>query len=224
MLALNPALKGREVFVSKGPTVDPHVLLTQVRQGQAESLGPLLQLYRNYLALLARTQIDAHLQGRVDPSDVVQETYLEAYRGFDKFRGQTEHELMAWLRQILVNNLASLVEKNMVAHKRDVRREVSLSRRIHDLESSSMAFDRALVANWSNAEEQAGRREMCAILADQLAQLPDDYRQVIELRNLQSLPFEEVARRMNRKAGAVRMLWLRALERLKTLLQDEGII
>ena len=68
-----------------------------------------MESFRNYLRLLARTGVDASLQGKADPSDVVQEVLLKAHQGFDQFRGQTEAELAGWLRQILANTLADLV-------------------------------------------------------------------------------------------------------------------
>src|SRR5207237_3570973 len=101
---------------------DPTELLAKARQGNGESLGSLLELYRNYLYLLARTQIDLHLQARCNPSDVVQETFLHACRHFKQFRGTSEKELLRWLRTILVNNLARIVEQQVLAKKRSVRR------------------------------------------------------------------------------------------------------
>src|SRR6516162_5416091 len=105
---------------------DPERLLAEARQGRGESLGRLLELYRNYLALLARTQIDLHVQGRVDASDLVQETFLDACRDFGQFRGTSEIEWVAWLRKVLIYNLARVVQKQLLAQKRNARREVSL--------------------------------------------------------------------------------------------------
>jgi RNA polymerase sigma-70 factor (ECF subfamily) len=201
----------------------PEQLLARARRERGEHLGTLLDLYRNYLHLLARTQIDLHLQGRIDPSDLVQETMLEAYRDFGQFRGGTEAELLAWLRRILVHNLARVVEKHVKARKRDARREVPLHRLVAEMEQSSERVDAALVSQTSSPSAQA-RREQAAVLADQLARLKPAYRDVIVLRNLEGLAFEEVARRMGRTAGAVRMLWLRALDRLKQLLAEQGLI
>ena len=115
-------------MVKSSERPDPERLMADARLGKSERLGELLELYRNYLRLLARTQIDLHLQGRVNPSDLVQETFLEAYRDFVQFRGKTEKEWLAWLRRILVHNLARLVEQQVKALKRDARREVSLHR------------------------------------------------------------------------------------------------
>jgi len=201
----------------------PEQLLKRARNDRGEDLGRLLDLYRNYLHLLARTQIDLHLKRRLDPSDLVQETMLEAYRDFGQFRGGTEAELMAWLRRILVHNLARVSEKHHTK-KRDARRDVPLHRRLADLEYSSQQVDAALVSQATSAAARAQRREQAAVLADTLARLKPEHRDVIVLRNLEGLSFEEVARRLGRSAGAVRMLWLRALDRLKQLLEQEDLI
>jgi RNA polymerase sigma-70 factor (ECF subfamily) len=199
-------------------------LLAAARQGKHECLGRLLELYRNYLYVLARTQIDLHLQAQVSPSDLVQEAFLDAHRDFHQFRGGTEAELLGWLRRILVHNLARLVERQVLAQKRNVRREVSLEQRLKALHKSTAKVEAALLCHGSSPSVQAQRRELAAILADQLAELPADYRDVIVLRNLEGLAFAEVARRMGRTAGAVRVLWLRALDRLRALLKKEDLI
>jgi RNA polymerase sigma-70 factor (ECF subfamily) len=200
---------------------DPEQLLSEARAGQADGLGRLLELYRNYLLLVARTQIDLHLRGQFNPSDVVQETFLDACRDFPGFRGSTEPELLAWLRRILVRNLGRLVERQLRTRKRDARREVSLDRRLDDLGGSADRVDAALAGGVASPSAQARRREAAALLADQLARLPEDYREVIILRNLEGLAFEEVARRMGRSPGAARVLWMRALDRLRGLLREE---
>lgn len=202
----------------------PERLLAEARQGHGGALGSLLELYTNYLRLLARTQIDLHLRARANPSDLVQETFLEAFRDFGQFRGDTEAEFLAWLRRILVRNLARLVERHVKAGKRSVRREVPLDRRLKELEQSADRIDAALVNHGSSPNCQAQRRELAAVLADQLARLSEADREVIVLRNLEGLPFEEVARRLGRTPGAVRVLWLRALERLRQLLKQEDLI
>ena len=203
---------------------DPTELLAKARQGNGESLGALLELYRNYLYLLARTQIDLHLQARANPSDLVQETFLQACSHFQQFRGTSEKELLCWLRRILVNNLARLVEKQILAQKRNVRREVSLDRYRTLLHNSSEHFETALASQLSSPSVQAQRRELASLVADQLARLPAPYRDVILLRNLEGLAFDEVARRMNRTPGAVRVLWLRALDQLRELNVGEDLL
>jgi RNA polymerase sigma-70 factor, ECF subfamily len=204
---------------------EPEQLLRRACQGDKESLGRLLEFYRNYLHLLARTQLDLHLQTRANPSDMVQETFLVAASHFHQFRGDCEGALLGWLRRILIHQVARLVEKQVVAQKRSVRREVSLEplrRKLHD---SSLNFDQALVSQASSPSMQAQRRELSALVADQLARLTPAHRDVIVYRNLEGLAFDEVARRMERSPGAVRVLWLRALEELRELIkqQEKGL-
>jgi RNA polymerase sigma-70 factor (ECF subfamily) len=210
--------------MNRNGRLNPEQLLAAARQGQREPLGALLELYRNYLHLVARTQIDLHLQARLNPSDLVQETFLEAFRDFGQFRGATETELLGWLRRILVHNLARVVEKQLLADKRNARREVSLEQRLRSLEHSTAKVEAALLSQGSSPSAQAQRRELAAVLADQLAKLPANYRDVIVLRNLEGLAFDEVARRMGRTSGAVRVLWMRALNRLRQLLKKEDLI
>ena len=119
---------------------DPEQLLVHARRGDRESLGALLDLYRNYLQLLARTQIDLHLRGRVSPSDLVQEVYLRACDRFDQFRGRSEKEWLGWLRRIVVHTLVHLAEKHRKARRRDLRREVSLEQLFEKVDRSYPAW------------------------------------------------------------------------------------
>lgn len=102
------------------------LVIRQAQGGDEAALEKLLASYRNYLRLLARTGIDASLQGKADPSDLVQETLLKAYRRFAQFRGQTEAELLAWLRQIMVRNLTDLARHYFKTAGRRAARECSL--------------------------------------------------------------------------------------------------
>jgi RNA polymerase sigma-70 factor, ECF subfamily len=206
---------------STSSSTNSQALLSRARHGSKSSLGVLLQQYRNYLVVLASMQIEKRLQPRVSPSDVVQETMLRAHKHFGQFRGTTEQELLAWLRQILVNSLAKFVEQHMLAARRDVRREVSIERIGAALEHSTIQLAALIPAAISSPSMAVQKREEAVVLADRLAQLPDDYREVLVLRNLQSLPFEEVAKRMERSVGATRMLWLRAIEKLRQAYQQE---
>src|SRR5262245_54462986 len=192
-------------------------LLAQAKRGDSEQLGRLLQLYRNYLVILANAQLDARLRRRVSPSDLVQETMLGAWRDFRQFRGGTERELLAWLRRILIHCLHRAYELHWQAGRRTLRREVSLDEAGVSLERSALHLTDVLVDRGPSPSGLARQRERALAVADMLAQLRPDYRDVIVLRNLRGLSFEEIAQRMNRKAGAVRMLWLRAMERFRQL-------
>ena len=191
-------------------------LIEEARQGRPGALAQLLESYRNYLRLLARTGIDDSLQGKADPSDLVQETLGKAYERFAQFRGQTEAELAVWLRQILARNLANLVRRYRMARARQVARDRSLE---EVLDASSAALANLIADHGSSPSRLAQRRELSVVLADALADLSDDHRDVIVLRSLEERDWSEVARRMGRTPGAVRMLWTRALKQLRPLIE-----
>jgi RNA polymerase sigma-70 factor (ECF subfamily) len=198
-----------------GSSSSPEKLLRSVRDGDAGQLGKLLHLYRNYLNLLADSQLDRKLRARVSPSDIVQESMLEALRDFHQFRGESQAELLAWLRRILVHNLARAIEMHVLAEKRDVRRDVSLGQLSASVEHSTMQLYGALIAQGETPSAGAERHERAVILADAMSELTPEYRDVLVLRNLQGLPFKEVAERTQRSVAATKMLWMRAIKRLR---------
>jgi RNA polymerase sigma-70 factor, ECF subfamily len=202
-----------------GPTPDVEHLLSAARQGRPDCLGVLLQRYRNYLLLLAQVQIRRHLKQRVSPSDVVQQTFLRACEHFGQFAGQTEAEWEAWLRSILVSCLVRLVEEHLKAKKRDARRDVSLNHCRRELEQSAADLHAALAGQASSPSLRAERRDQAVWVAEQLARLPADYREVIRLRHLEELSTVEIARLLGRSEAAVRKLWGRGLAAFRQLLQ-----
>src|SRR6476469_3368224 len=175
-------------------------LLAEAKGGGEEQLGKLLTLYRNYLTILATTQLDARLRRRISPSDLVQEAMLGAYRDFTKFRGNSERELLAWLRQILINCLHHAYEAHIQAGRRDIRRDVTLDDMNRALDRSVVRLAHVLADQGPSPSGPARERERAVAIADQLAKLRPDDRDVIVLRNLQGLSFEEIAARMERKA------------------------
>ncbi len=191
-------------------------LLRQARAGDAMALGRLLECYRGYLTLLARLQIGRRLRRKVEGADLVQETFLQAHRGFAEFRGTTEPELAAWLRQILASRLAKLVRHYLGTARRDVRLERELT---DELDQSSVMIEQGLFARQSTPSQQAARREQGVILADALGRLPEAYREVIILSHLERLSFADVAARMGRSVASVKHLWARALVRLRGVLE-----
>src|SRR6516225_2109347 len=106
--------------MSGRPSPDPVQLLQQARAGDSVALGQLLELYRNYLGVLVSVEIGRRLQGKFDVADVIQDTFLEAHRHFGRFRGTTEAELMAWLRQILAGVVANPLRRYYGTRRRDV--------------------------------------------------------------------------------------------------------
>ncbi len=198
---------------------DVPTLLALARAGEPDALGRLLERYRGYLAILARVQIGRRLQRKVEEGDLVQETFLEAHRAFERFRGGSEAELVHWLRQILAARVAMLIRHYFGTQRRNADLERELA---DELDQSSRLLAGALVASGTSPSQGAARREQAVILADALARLSEDYRTVIHLRHLDGLTFPDVARRMGRSVDAVEKRWARALVQLRRLLPPPG--
>ncbi len=179
---------------------DVQALLAAARDGDAAARDRLFARCRTYLGLAARSRVESWLRAKVDASDLVQQTMLEAHRGFAAFRGGTEAEWLAWLRMILDRNAADFVRHYRTAGRAAGREAV--------LDAEPAAADESPSA-------AAVRHEGELQLAEALGSLSEDHRTVIELRNLQRLPFDEVAARMNRSRPAAQMLWMRAMQRLQ---------
>ena len=197
------------------PTED---LLRRARAGDDDARGRLLEAYRSYLALLARVQLGRDLRGKVDPSDLVQEAFLEAHRDFRQFQGQTEAELLAWLRRVLATGLADQVRRYRGTRRRDLRLERQLAA---ELDLSSQTLERGLAALDSSPSARAERREESLRLAEALERLPADYRDVLLLRHFQGLTFPDIARRLGKTLDGVKNVWLRGLARLRRSLEEE---
>lgn len=185
---------------------------------QHDPAGPISEMerFREYLSLLARLQLDPRLQGKVDISGVVQQTLLEAHQAMSGLKEQSEPHQVAWLRQILANNLKDEVRKFATA-ARDVARECSLEAA---LEASSSRLEAWLAADQSSPSEQAMRQEQLLALANALIKLPADQRQAVELHHLQGYPLNDVARQMSRSKGAVAALLFRGVKKLRELMEE----
>jgi RNA polymerase sigma-70 factor (ECF subfamily) len=187
-------------------------LIQLARGGDQAVLGQLLSSYRNYLRLLAKIEIGRRLQGKVDASDVVQETFLEAHRHFPNFQGDVGGQLTQWLRAILAATLANTVRRYLGTQARDLRLERDLAA---ELDQSTCALGQILVDPHSSPSQQVMRGEQSLLVAEAMARLPDDYQTVLVLRHLEGLTFPQVAERMGRTLDSVEKLWLRGLTRLK---------
>jgi RNA polymerase sigma-70 factor (ECF subfamily) len=193
-------------------------LLARAQAGDPSGFGLLLERYRPYLRLLAQVEIGRHLRSKLDSSDLVQETFLEAHRHFDRFEGITEGQLVCWLRQILAGRLAVQLRRYLGTQARDVRLERQLA---ESLDRSSVGLEALPAAPLSTPSQHADRREQKVLLARALERLPEDYRDVIVLRHLEGLTFPEVARRLERSQDSVEKLWLRGLARLRQELGEQ---
>jgi RNA polymerase sigma-70 factor (ECF subfamily) len=175
-----------------------------------------LERYREYLRLLARLHMDPRLRKKLDPSDVVQETLLQAHTKKDQFRGSSEGELTAWLRRILANNLAMALRR-FGRQRRDAALERSLELAV---DASSARLEAWLAQDQSAPDQKAERNEQLLRMAVALAQLPDEQREALELRHLQGRPLADICRHMGRSEASVAGLLRRGLLRLRELLTD----
>lgn len=177
---------------------------------------PPLERYREYLRLLARLQMDPRLRQKLDPSDVAQETLLQAHAKKEQFRGQSEAELTAWLRRILANTLAMSVRR----YGRQ-RRDAALERSLElGIEASSVRLEAWLAIEDPGPSQQAERNELLLRLAAALEQLPQEQREALELRHLQGHSVAEIGQHMGRSEASVAGLLRRGLMRLREILGD----
>jgi RNA polymerase sigma-70 factor (ECF subfamily) len=175
-----------------------------------------VERFRSYLLLLARARLDARLRGKLDASDVVQRTLLEAHHGRGAFRGRTAGEQAAWLRQILARNLANTTRDHR-RDKRDVARERSLEAA---LDESASALGAWLAADQPSPSEQVERHERALLLTDALAELPESQREAVVLRHWEGLPLADIAERLHCTTAAVTGLLQRGLKNLRKNLQN----
>ncbi len=182
--------------------------LAAARAGSPDALGAALESCRAYLLLVAEKEMDPRLKAKGGASDLVQQTFLEAQQAFPRFHGGSEAELLAWLRRLLLNNVATFRRHWEQTAKRRASREVGLG-------GDSTAPGVQPAARTPTPSREVAATERAAAVRAALARLPDDYRTVLTLRYEEDLPFEEVARRMGRTSNAVRKLWARAVERLE---------
>jgi RNA polymerase sigma-70 factor (ECF subfamily) len=190
---------------------DPEIL--RARAGSNEALGVVLADCRNYLLLVANSAIGDCLRAKIGASDVVQETFLEAHRIFDRFEGTTQEDLLRWLTRILENKLGTVVKRYAQTAKRNLSRE----QRVVTQDSSAQGL-MALVDQGESPSAVVNAREEALRLADALALLPDHYRQVIDLRIRQQLTFEAIGEQTLRTPEASRKLLARAIHQLQTLM------
>jgi RNA polymerase sigma-70 factor (ECF subfamily) len=175
-----------------------------------------LERFRKYLRLLAQVQLDSRLRSKLDPSDIVQQTILEAHQARDRCPSQNPAEQAAWLRTILAHNLANAV-RDLGRAKRDVRREQSLEAAIAE---SSARLEAWLAAEQSSPSGQAEKNEQVLRLADALDQLPADQQEAVVLHHLKGQSLSELAAHFGRSPAAVAGLLHRGLKKLQELLRD----
>lgn len=170
-----------------------------------------LERFRPYLDLLARVQLAARLRAKLDPSDVVQQSLVNAIQAIASYRGRSDAEMAAWLRQILAHHLANAV-RDFERDKRDVRREQSIHAA---LDHSSARLDAWLPVEQTSPSQRAIRAEQGLELATALAGLPEAQREAVTLHHLAEWTLEQVGEHLGRSPAAVAGLIKRGLQTLR---------
>jgi RNA polymerase sigma-70 factor (ECF subfamily) len=184
---------------------------------EGEGAGPALERFRHYLLLLARLHLGERLRAKLDPSDVVQQTLLEAHRERAQYRGTSDAELAGWLRQTLAHSIADALRAFSRA-KRAVAQERSLEAA---LDESSARLAALLAADQSSPSERVAHEEQLLRLAQALAELPGDQRRAVEMKHLQGNSVADIAQRMDRSETAVGGLLRRGMTALRQRLQAD---
>lgn len=187
------------------------------RQGDDSARNKLFASCRSFVVVIAQLQLNRRLHAKVEPSDLVQQSLLEAHRGFDQFKGATPAEWLAWLKQIVRHNAFDADDHYRQTLCRDVRKEQSLDA----VDSHDSRQQPHLASPDPTPSQNFAHAELELRIVAAIESLPHDFRQVILLRNLERLPFDQVAQRMNRTRGACQMLWMRAIEELRRQFNGE---
>ncbi len=187
------------------------IMLIQARNEGRTATADLLESYRHYLRLLARVQLCKNVQVRVSPSDVAQEAIVAAQKAFPRFRGETEKELVAWLRKVLASRLADAARFHN-AQRRNVHYEKRLDEAVDE---SSVALQSILPRVQDSPSQIVARREEAVLLSEALQRLSTDYAEVIVQRHLEGKQFAEISESMNRTVPSIKAIWARAMTSLR---------
>ncbi len=198
--------QGSSQLSAKEPaSVELETWIESARCGNRDALGQALIAFRDYLLLVANEELGQALQAKAGASDLVQETFIRAQRGFDNYRGRSASEWRAWLRTILIRHLANERRQFETTRKRQIHREVSLF--------AGPRFDSE--DRDESPSRELARRERADALIEAVSRLPEHYREVVVWHHREKLGFEEIGRRRGISADAARKLWSRALLRLR---------
>lgn len=200
----------------------PIELMAKARAGEAEALGELCALYRNYLRMVVRTGLGPRLRERVELSDVVQEALVEVVRQFPQFTGQSEAALVGWLRRLVGQKLADLGRYHSRAKRSAGGGDVPLDAPFDGGGGGGPGGGRLLdmlALSQTSPSEAASRRELIVLLADALAGLPVPEAEVLWLYQAEGLSFEAIGDRLGVSRKSVRGVWARGLKTLKRSLE-----
>lgn len=201
------------VVTPKGTTM----IATATPTEPASASDQQLERHRPHLRLLAEMTLPRKLGAKLDASDLVQQTLLQAHRAMGEYRGQSERELAGWLRQILTNVLCRAI-RDMARGKRDVDREVTQQQLAQRIDRSTVAIEMFLHAQSASPSQAVDRQERITTLAQAIEQLPEPQRQAVVLHHLQGWSLQQIGAALDKSPAAVAGLLYRALKQLRDAL------
>ena len=188
-------------------------LIQAARSGCRESLNELLGHCRPYVWRIAQKTLGTELRRMTSPSTIAQDCLTRAFRSFAKFRGTTEQELRAWLR-VQCNRAISDTARNLKGTRRKKKSPAVIS-----LDANPGVTDQLRQELDESPVSVAAQKETGQLVMDAMAELPEEYRQVIKLRQLEELPNREVAARFGITESAAQARYTRAIRRLRDILK-----
>ena len=192
-------------------------LLAQAASDQQSALAGLLKHHRQYLRRIVELRFDNRLRARIDPSDVVQETQMEAHRRFADYLRRRPMPFKLWLRKTAQQRLCDLQREHLVAQNRSVGREKPQP------DHSSLMLAAPLAGRGPSPSEQVARRDFEQQVALVVGELSENDRDVLLMRHVEGLSHQEIACLLDVDAAAARKRYGRALLRLRKLLVDRGL-
>jgi RNA polymerase sigma-70 factor (ECF subfamily) len=204
-------------MTDSGTTTDD--LLRRARAGDAAALGALFAHYRDRLRRMVRLRLDRRVCGRLDPSDVLQEAYLDVARRFPEYAAAPPVPFYVWLRALTGQRLIDLHRQHLGAKMRDAGQEVALYRGALP-QASSVSLAQQLLAGWTSPTQAAVRAEMQLQLQEALNGMDPIDREVVVLRHFEELSNVETAAVLGIEPSAASKRYLRAVRRLKAILDQ----
>jgi RNA polymerase sigma-70 factor (ECF subfamily) len=204
-------------IIMAGNSSETDRLLQQAADGDQESWAALLNRHADRLRRMVAFRLDQRIQGRIDPSDVIQESLLEAWKHLADYLRDPSLPFFLWLRGIAGNKLRELHRHHLGTQMRDAGREVSLYRGTMP-ETTSAALAAQLLGHMTGPSEAAVRAEVKVRLQEALNSMDPLDREVLALRHFEQLSPAETAQVLGIKEKAAGMRYIRALKRLKEIL------
>jgi RNA polymerase sigma-70 factor (ECF subfamily) len=197
---------------------DEHSFLRRAAGGDAVALAELFGRYRKRLRKMVRLRLDPRLLGRVDPSDVLQEAFLDMTRQLPHYLRKPERPFFLWLRLVAGQRLMRVHRQNLGAAMRDAGREVSLYRGALP-QASSVSLAAKLLGRFTSASQALIRAQLQLQVQDALNSMDPIDREIIALRHFEELTNAEAAAVLDLEPSATSKRYVRALKRLQAILE-----